>query len=199
MNKEYSDYLNSEDWKSKRSQRLLIANFKCAACRSSKCVQVHHLTYARIFNEDMADLMPLCEPHHKAAEDLIARGKLTRFGDPLFLSLETIRLLLSEEKKAEPPKIQKPIKKSRPPRRHPKIIQQELMSEEWMIRALLMPREQFKRLVKIKFGSDDPVTTANAFVVYDRESKRIEAYNAALIKKFQARYLQPFTVARIKS
>jgi hypothetical protein len=95
MNREYERYLQSEAWQEKRIQRLAIAQNRCAACSNSRAVHVHHLTYARIFNEDMADLLPLCDLHHVAAEELIKQGKLNRFGDVLFLAVETVRLILT--------------------------------------------------------------------------------------------------------
>lgn len=94
MNREYERYLQSEAWREKRIQRLAIAKNRCAACTNHKAVHVHHLTYARIFNEDMADLLPLCEEHHWDAEELIKHGDLTRKGDVLFLAVETVRLIL---------------------------------------------------------------------------------------------------------
>ena len=99
MTPEYEAYLNSDAWKAKRAQRLAISGHRCAACRAGRAVQVHHLTYARIFNEDMADLLPLCDPHHDTVEQLIKDGKLTRHGDVLHLQAETVRLLL------EPPRV----------------------------------------------------------------------------------------------
>lgn len=106
MNEEYSTYLNSEAWQKKRAERLAIGRFRCAACSERRAVHVHHLTYERIFNEDMADLLPLCKLHHDAAEELVKRGSLPRRGDVLFLATETIRLLC-----ATPVIIQRPQKK----------------------------------------------------------------------------------------
>lgn len=105
MNREYELYLQSPAWREKRIQRLKIAKNRCAACAKGKAIHVHHLTYARIFNEEMADLLPLCEPHHVIAEELIKQGTLTRNGDVLFLAVETIRLILTF--KPAPTKIEK--------------------------------------------------------------------------------------------
>lgn len=56
-------------------------------------MQVHHLTYARIYKEEMADLLPLCRKHHERIEKLISGGNITRHGNSLFLATETVRLL----------------------------------------------------------------------------------------------------------
>lgn len=93
MTEEYSTYLHSEAWQRKRAQRLAISQYRCAACTDRRAIDVHHLTYARIFNEDMEDLLPLCRVHHDVAEELIHGGKLPRSGDVLFLATETVRLI----------------------------------------------------------------------------------------------------------
>lgn len=110
LNKEYEEYLQSEDWREKRLQRLQIAQHRCSACRNSKAIHVHHLTYARIFKEEMADLLPLCEFHHNAAERLIAKGKLSRTGDVLFLTSETLRLVISLQPHKQNSVIPKPLR-----------------------------------------------------------------------------------------
>ncbi len=72
----------------------MLAGWRCAACGSNGGVlQVHHLTYARIFKENDDDLMVLCDEHHQKIEDLIAAGLLKRVGDVRVLAAETVRLL----------------------------------------------------------------------------------------------------------
>jgi len=90
---EYEEYIASAAWRKKRQERLVISKFKCAACGSGQNLDVHHLTYARFLNEDMADLLPLCRTHHDAVEDLVAKGLLPRSDNVLYLATETIRLL----------------------------------------------------------------------------------------------------------
>jgi len=95
MDDKYKSYLNSDAWKAKRRERLAIAQHRCAAC-PRKATDVHHLTYERIFNENMEDLLPLCHEHHQSAEILVECGLIKRFGNPLFLATETVRLILQE-------------------------------------------------------------------------------------------------------
>ncbi len=173
MNEEYSEYLNSEAWKKKRMQRLAIAKFRCAACTNNKAVQVHHLTYERIFDEDMADLLPLCAEHHSLAESLIAKGYLTRNGDVLFLATETVRLLAPHHTKS-------PQKDSRVT---PKQTQQDLLrNAEFvaLLRRTVNNKKEFKRQVRRMFRHVQRKARnkvlANAFILFDR-SLKIQSLN----------------------
>ena len=161
MNSEYQNYLTSEAWKHKREQRLSIAKHRCAACGSSDFIQVHHLTYARIFNEDMADLLPLCQPHHEAAELLVKRGLLPRGDNVLFLAAETVRLVSVHNIKP----------KSKPKgfsveTRNPN--QKWLLEQDWFNAALeIKSRKKFKRLCRDKLEGEPYFSSkmANCFVL----------------------------------
>lgn len=59
----YHDYLSSPEWKAIRDKRMQIDGDKCQRC-FNKADSVHHLTYERIFNENIDDLISLCEPCH---------------------------------------------------------------------------------------------------------------------------------------
>lgn len=61
---EYKNYLKSKKWKVRRKQVLERDNYTCQEC-GNKAWQVHHLTYKRIFNERLNDLISLCEDCHK--------------------------------------------------------------------------------------------------------------------------------------
>lgn len=63
--KEYKEYLKTKHWKKAREQRLKIDGYVCSVCKSNKRLQVHHLTYENIHNEDVfTDLITLCEDCH---------------------------------------------------------------------------------------------------------------------------------------
>lgn len=66
--KQYLDYLNSDLWKQRRMALLEKAEFKCRACGENDCLEVHHLTYERLGNEDPNDLVVLCKSHHWMAD-----------------------------------------------------------------------------------------------------------------------------------
>lgn len=65
MTKEYEDYLLSPAWKVKRKQAFAHHGKKCAKCHRTKNLQIHHKTYANIYNEPMEDLMVVCKKHHE--------------------------------------------------------------------------------------------------------------------------------------
>ena len=62
--KKYRKYLNSDKWKDKRKEILLLRGYKCEKCDSKKKLHVHHLTYDNIFNEKNEDLQLLCAECH---------------------------------------------------------------------------------------------------------------------------------------
>ena len=63
--KKYLKYLKSKKWATKKNIILAIKGHKCAICGDTENIDVHHLTYERIFNEDIEDLEPVCRKCHK--------------------------------------------------------------------------------------------------------------------------------------
>jgi 5-methylcytosine-specific restriction endonuclease McrA len=68
----YHRYLRSDEWKDRRKRILIRDNHTCQDCGSHEHLQVHHLTYERIYRELAADLVTLCRPchckHHRAED-----------------------------------------------------------------------------------------------------------------------------------
>jgi 5-methylcytosine-specific restriction endonuclease McrA len=62
---EYRQYLLSPEWDDRRRTALRRAGYRCEKCGKAKPLQVHHLTYERIFNEPQADLQALCFSCHR--------------------------------------------------------------------------------------------------------------------------------------
>lgn len=66
---EYADYLDSPGWRERRRLRLLLDRYVCqaqlAGCRH-RATEVHHLTYDRVGNEPLFDLVSVCGPCHRA-------------------------------------------------------------------------------------------------------------------------------------
>lgn len=61
----YNDYLQSERWRQTREKRLQIDGRVCVVCGSGKDLNVHHISYRNIGNEDIEnDLITLCHPCH---------------------------------------------------------------------------------------------------------------------------------------
>ena len=61
----YEAYINSDTWKEKRKTILARDNYICQICKTNKAVQVHHLTYKRMGNEQDFDLVSVCLPCHE--------------------------------------------------------------------------------------------------------------------------------------
>ena len=61
--REYIEYLESEEWAKLRSKVLTDANGYCNC--GNHAVQVHHLTYAHVFNESPCELVAVCDSCHK--------------------------------------------------------------------------------------------------------------------------------------
>lgn len=75
----YNAYLQTAKWFGKRARVLERDNYVCQACLHGKATQVHHLTYAHIFNEPLFDLVSVCQVCHEAITkmDREARGAVT--------------------------------------------------------------------------------------------------------------------------
>lgn len=63
-NQSYQDYLNSEQWKIRSKREKSFAKNLCALCHRTGELHVHHSTYVRLGNEQMGDLIVLCENCH---------------------------------------------------------------------------------------------------------------------------------------
>lgn len=64
-NQEYINYLQSQRWRTLARAVKLRAKGKCEICRRADGVECAHLTYDRIFNEPLSDLLWLCRRCHR--------------------------------------------------------------------------------------------------------------------------------------
>lgn len=154
----YQEYLKSDEWRERRGRRLQLSDGKCEVCGSVKGLEVHHITYDRIFNEHMEDLMVVCYRHHRTAHNLRKRQATTRAG--------IIKNIGKLERKRS--------KKAKHPSRN--RGQESLMNEWWFKDALLLQRNQFKKLVKnmyatVRIGSFCSYMS-NCFALYRRHHRR---------------------------
>jgi hypothetical protein len=70
-------YIHSPWWK-RRKQRYYRRHLKkCRVCGSKVQVQLHHLTYERMYQERDTDLVALCAVHHKQAHRAVDAGDCT--------------------------------------------------------------------------------------------------------------------------
>ena len=62
----YKQYLETSHWQDVRKDKLKEAKYRCQLCGNTNTeLHVHHNTYERIGNEEMSDLIVLCEDCHK--------------------------------------------------------------------------------------------------------------------------------------
>jgi len=63
----YSEYLESDAWRTKRAQVLRRSGGFCEGCLTEPAEQVHHLTYERAGDELLFDLVAVCSGCHQRA------------------------------------------------------------------------------------------------------------------------------------
>jgi hypothetical protein len=67
--RDYSEYLKSPAWRSKRARVLRRANGYCEGCLIEDATEVHHLTYKHVKNEFCFELAALCQFCHERIHD----------------------------------------------------------------------------------------------------------------------------------
>jgi hypothetical protein len=70
-NPEYVRYLQSPRWRMLARAVRMRAKGKCEICWRRDGVEVAHLTYERIFNERISDLLYVCVPCHRELDSRI--------------------------------------------------------------------------------------------------------------------------------
>jgi 5-methylcytosine-specific restriction endonuclease McrA len=73
--RDYTLYLQSEDWQYLREIVFARARGVCEVCRQCEAQHVHHLTYTHVFNERLDELQAVCFRCH----DRLHGGKLSSF------------------------------------------------------------------------------------------------------------------------
>lgn len=63
--KQYQDYLKSNEWAQLKIDLFNYRGRSCEICGVNYSLQVHHLTYENIFNEEPEDLIILCKKCHQ--------------------------------------------------------------------------------------------------------------------------------------
>lgn len=61
----YKDYIQTSQWKAKANAAKRLSGWSCALCDTTKSLEVHHKTYARLGHERMSDLVVLCWRCHR--------------------------------------------------------------------------------------------------------------------------------------
>ena len=64
--KEYLEYMQSNAWDDLRKFRLFYDSYTCQDCGATgKPLDVHHLTYKNVTNENMFELISVCHSCHE--------------------------------------------------------------------------------------------------------------------------------------
>ena len=75
LSKEYLAYIESPIWKELRETVLERDNCRCTKCGHKNQLQAHHVTYERLFNEEINDLVTLCKHCHEEAHGIRKPGQ----------------------------------------------------------------------------------------------------------------------------
>lgn len=78
-NREYLDYLQSQRWRTLARAARLRAKGRCEVCRRAPGAEAAHLTYERIFNEPLCDILWLCRRCHRDLDQDDASGHSKKF------------------------------------------------------------------------------------------------------------------------
>lgn len=62
-------YYQTPHWHAVRVARRSLDRDSCVACSAVECLQCHHLTYQRLFAEELRDLLTLCESCHRMVHE----------------------------------------------------------------------------------------------------------------------------------
>lgn len=60
----YHEYMQSPEWQKKRQKAFRFHGKRCSICGSTNSLDVHHVTYKRLYREPMTDLTILCRGCH---------------------------------------------------------------------------------------------------------------------------------------
>lgn len=70
---DYENYIKSPAWNLKKEETYKLFGKQCKKCKSDKQLHVHHMTYDRLFDEDVKkDLVVLCKTCHFEYHKLVA-------------------------------------------------------------------------------------------------------------------------------
>jgi hypothetical protein len=72
-------YMQSKEWKALKLSRLKIAQHQCEHCGSVYSLQLHHITYERITQEEINDVAILCNICHQKIHDKLGYDRATKY------------------------------------------------------------------------------------------------------------------------
>lgn len=63
--RDYALYLETPEWQERRRKVLVRAKGICEACLEARATEVHHETYAHVFDEPLFELRAICRDCHE--------------------------------------------------------------------------------------------------------------------------------------
>lgn len=84
----YAAYLLSDHWQQLRVRCRKRKHWRCFACRTPGRLDLHHVTYERLGDEQLGDMVLLCRRCHAATHELARNG----------VALEVAHLLVRRER-----------------------------------------------------------------------------------------------------
>lgn len=101
----YADYLRSPHWRRFRLEYKRVRSWRCAVCQEKDRLELHHVTYERLGNEQLDDVRPLCQACHAVVHQLEAEGRAGLNPDLLFFKgRSTVYARTRPDLNAEQPK-----------------------------------------------------------------------------------------------
>lgn len=92
-NKDYTDYILSKEWQTKRKQAFKMFGKKCQRCGISRKLHVHHKTYERFKDENVnTDLAILCDKCHVLYHKKVKKTTI-QLTDKFILDVKSVKKL----------------------------------------------------------------------------------------------------------
>jgi hypothetical protein len=105
----YKDYLKSDHWIEFKNRVHADKPYGCYICRKFVNLEVHHITYKNLGNEDIDDVVYLCHKCHLYATNSSEKDKLQKWLERMrkrnmikrkkFWGKKTYKQMLSDKKK----------------------------------------------------------------------------------------------------
>ena len=73
------EYLKSEDWERKHLIITFLKGYVCECCGSTHHLELHHIRYDNLGNEEVEDLMYLCRSCHQLMHDTLGYDRRTEY------------------------------------------------------------------------------------------------------------------------